>query len=279
MNRTESDLEEHLQHCKYCKSHFLLLTKSANTDLYGDLHQKFVIPFQISCKSWFCPQCSKTFSSKIYVRAKEHFSAENCRLMTLTTDKTKYTTEEAILNINKNFNSFITTIKKLYKNLKFFKVLEISKGDSVHLHVLINQYIPAALISKIWLRFHNSYIVKLQKCTSTAKAISYLLKYLSKSFTSFETNKIYFIFRRRRYSFSRATKLTPKDKSKYSLLGGFIPHYSALTRFLFDLLNGNIIEPESLLTSFLDPDTAIKLHDELFNRGYSVAAPITTVIA
>ena len=153
------------------------------------------------CNSPYCETCNKIKKNKIYHKLVKFSKNRQLRFLTLTY---KYDNNyKTILNkYSKDFNKFITYIRRLNYKFNYFKIIEFTKRKIIHFHLLIDSYIPQHLISNLWYSItSDSFIVHLTKLMNNKKAINYCLKYLTKSFNS--NNDIYVAFKIRRYSFSR----------------------------------------------------------------------------
>ena len=210
--RTETDLEKHTLRCNHCGQRYLLCNATYHTDLFHSTTETRPIVFPLRCNSYFCTDCARLKRNKLYHRALQHFKNCNVRFMTLTTNKTYYTTDEAIKSIASDWNQFLTELKHRYGDFRFFRVLEISDKLSVHLHILINEYIPQELIVRLWTRIHHSNICLIKRAGSYKDAIKYMLKYLSKDMAQPESNSYFYLYQKRRFSFSRH-QLPEENKS------------------------------------------------------------------
>jgi len=261
MKRTKTDFENHLERVKNCKTKFILCQdckKVLNLPLFTQ--EKFKI-FPVSCKSYFCETCAKRKIFLLKNKIKLALKNENWRFLTLTTAKSKFTFYEALQKINFDFNTFLTNIRKKYPDLKYFKVLEISKNKSVHLHILINKYIPAELIKKYWYMDHKSFIIKIEKAEDNFKVLNYLLKYFYKNFSDNFQNEIFYLNKKRRYSVSHNLfKKFVKEKI-YKLLSEKPLSLENFLIFLSNKLSKNLLNFSELKFFNFPNDEIICLQD------------------
>jgi len=136
------------------------------------------------CKSYSCPVCGKKKTLDLLDRLK-NVNLAKYRFFTLTLQNKKtYTdTEKNLQQVSKYFNKLNLALRKKpqYKGLEYFRVTEIGKDGMVHVHGIINKYIPIKELSAMWLSItKNSYRTDIKKIKSKRDAINYLFKYLSK---------------------------------------------------------------------------------------------------
>ncbi len=136
------------------------------------------------CKSYSCPICGKKKTLDLVQRLKTvNLSKYRFFTLTLKNEKTYSDTEKNLLQISKYFNKLNLTLRKnpKYKGLEYFRVTEIGKDGMVHVHGIINKYIPIQELSAIWLKItKNSYRTKIERIKNKKDAIQYLYKYLTK---------------------------------------------------------------------------------------------------
>jgi len=150
-------------------------------------------PFR--CNSWRCPSCSQI--KKKWLRYRLGNWAEKLGLKyfwTFTLDQSKLTYTElerfgdplhewtrcAALYLAWVWNKFRTALKRKYPKLQFILVREFHKNNKVmHLHVLVNGWIPQRWASKKWERYGGGPVcwVKYVDCHRVS---GYLVKYISK---------------------------------------------------------------------------------------------------
>lgn len=136
------------------------------------------------CKSYSCPICGKKKTLDLVQRLKTvNLSKYRFFTLTLKNEKTYSDTEKNLLQISKYFNKLNLTLRKnpKYKGLEYFRVTEIGKDGMVHVHGIINKYIPIQELSALWLKItKNSYRTKIERIKNKKDAIQYLYKYLTK---------------------------------------------------------------------------------------------------
>lgn len=158
-------------------------------------------------------------------RTKIYTKGKSIRFLTLTYSTKLYSVEEVIERQKKDFNKFINHLRKNYdKNFTYLKIIEFTKKNYIHFHILLDIFIPIQLIQSIWKKLTGSYIAFITKVNSHRHAINYVMKYLSKTFHH-EANKLYFIYKLRRFSFSKnAFEKHEKPKSNFIMLDEFFSY-------------------------------------------------------
>lgn len=190
-------------------------------------------------------------------------SQDTWRLLTLTTNKTVHDTDDALRNINLAWNAFATVLRRQYPGIRYFKVLEVSDKKSVHLHIILNKYIPAPWIIKYWSRYWQSYIVDIKAVQTIKETLNYILKYVFKSTDNFNSNKIFYIYNKRRFSFSRSWSLEKPEKKSYTTYTKLIFSLPALFEFLKARINEGEIEFRDIFYDTLPDDLQTVIHDTI----------------
>ena len=184
------------------------------------------------CKSYSCPICGKKKVLDLVARLKTVDLAKY-RFFTLTlkNQKTLVNTEQNLERVSKCFNKLNLALRKRpeFKGLEYFRVTEIGKDGMVHVHGIVNKYIPSKLLSELWLKItKDSYITKIERIKNKKDAVQYLYKYLTKDVSSknkdldaafFNSDKknsaaMFYELNKRRFCASR--KFFPEKKEKNS---------------------------------------------------------------
>lgn len=137
------------------------------------------------CKSYSCPICGQKKVFDLIDRLKG-LRLSNYRFFTLTL-KNNFTLDDTEKNINRINSCFNDLNKKLrkregFKDLEYFKVVEIGKDGMVHIHGIWNKYIPVKKLSQLWTTVTgDSYRVDLKRIKSSSDAMKYIFKYLTKN--------------------------------------------------------------------------------------------------
>jgi hypothetical protein len=169
------------------------------------------------CKSYFCPSCAAKKNYKYNLRIKQNLGDRSWRFLTLTTINDGRNKSSQIKKISKDWNKLRTLLRKHYGSFSYAKVLEVGDKGMVHLHILIDVYIPIERIRKLWVKYCGAYKIDISKVKSHERIVRYILKYLSKSARSESTNELFYITSCRRITFSRNMRLDPYDGDTYRL--------------------------------------------------------------
>lgn len=170
----------------------------------------------VPCMSWKCEECASLMGYKISRRLYEavQMKQSKARLLTLTIEN-----DHGKLYATTQFNRFRTRMRQLgYMNV-YFWCKEFQVRGARHFHVVVHEYIPIKIISKVW-NLGYAWISAIEG----ARASRYVSKYLAKGNDSrFEHNE-------RRYGCSRGympvTVHTPNSDWTY------------YTRYQFEMLWG-----------------------------------------
>jgi hypothetical protein len=186
-------------------------------------------------------------------RVKLNIKKETWYFVTLTTAKGNFTTAQALAQINKSWNAFLATIKIKYKNVLYVRVLEISKTESVHLHVIWNINVPRTRVKRLWERYHKSYICDVsEKPISHADIAAYISKYMDKDMQSTNVNDWYYLHQKRRYSFSRNMERIAKLRD-FKLLEDLVHSGDNLLKYIASNLDGDDWKLTDLCLDYLPP--------------------------
>lgn len=136
------------------------------------------------CKSYSCPICGKKKVLDLVDRLKT-VDLKKYRFFTLTLKNKKnlVDTEQNLQRVSKCFNKLNLALRKKpqYKGLEYFRVTEIGRDGMVHVHGIVNKYIPSGELSTMWLKItKDSYITKIERIKNKRDAVNYLYKYLTK---------------------------------------------------------------------------------------------------
>jgi hypothetical protein len=140
--------------------------------------------------------------------------------MTLTTSRDDFSIDEAVNTLSRDWDMFCKRLRRRYPGMKYFKIVEWHRNGRPHLHILLNTYIPKQYISKTWAEIRRSPITDI-KSVGTASATRYATKYMTKAMdTTDGTAALFYLFRRRRFSFSQNFLPTSHPDTKYILWHG-----------------------------------------------------------
>jgi hypothetical protein len=153
------------------------------------------------CGRWDCPHCSAVKKNRVLDRANNGFTftRKGFRIRFLTLTLANGAKNE---DMGKYWNRLRASLRKNgYKHFQFFWTKELTEKGKVHMHILMDAYVPKKEIKRLWYLAteETSYIVKIKSPESLKikNAAAYMTKYLTKSMGSrLGKNK-------RKYGFSR----------------------------------------------------------------------------
>ena len=233
--RNNEQLYRHLERTKTCGNRFILTKHEIKADLFGEKMQPMITPLPLFCNSYFCSHCSKKKKNILFMKAKQGMQNESWRMLTLTTKNTGDNLQLNFFLFAKAWNKLATFLRKRHQDLKYFKVMEIGKNGMLHAHILINIYVQKEIIKKLWKKYTGAYIIDIRRVTGNKKSLNYILKYFEKSLEEFETNKYFYQFQKRHFSFSRNWKKQEKKKEKFRLISERVFTAQALHDILLQL--------------------------------------------
>jgi len=161
------------------------------------------------CKRWDCPHCGDVKKSQVLDRAKNGFlNAEGggyrVRFLTLTLEGQAHEWD-----IGKYWNRLRASLRRHgFKFYRYFWVKERgAKSGRIHMHILIDAYVPVKLIKRLWFLAtdRTSYIVDIRapKHGNLNSVAGYMAKYMTKAVEAHIGKK------QRRFGFSRHRNFRP----------------------------------------------------------------------
>lgn len=194
--RSYEQYERHLNRVKSCSTTFELgyVQKS-----YTEFH---VHPCAYSCNSYFCEHCAQKKRKMLLRKLRAIKNANNLRFLTLTLSASDYDPTTSISKISEFFNTLCKLLRYRKYKFQYFKIIEMTKNNISHLHILIDTYIPAPLISSLWKQITGSYIIKILQVKDKKQVFTYISKYITKTLTSY-SNLLFYFYNKRRYSYSK----------------------------------------------------------------------------
>lgn len=252
--RTNQDLQNHLKKIPDCSNFYRKFIKSTGPEGLKpgqDYLYKFL---PILCKSPFCPNCARVRQKNIIRRLKASTEKNNFRFFTLTTVNS-YNTRRDLLHIEKCWRQLLKILYKSYPKLTFFRVIELgTENGMVHIHGLWNIYIDFIELSKLWCKLSGAYRVNLKSVFNDAGAIAYITKYISKTFDNYNENEIFYLMKKRKFSFSKNFQQISKSTAEWKIYSYLTFHKNHLRK-----------EINSMIKDLLIPESNIIL-DNLFNE-------------
>ena len=153
-----------------------------------DRHRFFTLEY---CYLRFCSRCGPRSFSRLYAKyapvleyARIHQTRKlRLRIITLTSQNTGSLRSKQIRDFNKEVKKALKKLLKGCENWGAIWVNEVGRNNTnLHAHILIFcPYIPQRRLSEVWRQISGNPVVWIsQVVASGPKALSYLLKYVSK---------------------------------------------------------------------------------------------------
>lgn len=168
-----------------------------------------VVP--VRCKTWRCPGCGPrrraAYCGAIAAAAERH---KMVRMLTLTLDMWRLgPSENPIRYIQACWAELRLSITRSFgAGMRFIRVIELrADGSHVHLHCLIDRYLPQRWLSRAWQRVGGGKIVDI-RMVAPRRVAAYVAKYMAKALDGGQ------MYRLRRVTCSRGVQLLAKKKSE-----------------------------------------------------------------
>lgn len=123
--------------------------------------------------------------SKYYRRIKNKLttqfrdSKKKYTFLTLTYDQNTNSKAFCFNMLKSNIREFIRLLRKRYKKIQYFWIIELTKNGYPHIHIIFDRYAHWKIINAIWRGVTDSYITYIKQIPSSAVA-GYLTKYLTR---------------------------------------------------------------------------------------------------
>jgi len=246
------------------------------------------------CKSYSCPICGKKKVLDLLDRLKL-VDLKKYRMFTLTllNKKTYSDTEKNLIEVSKYFNKLNLALRKKpeYKGLEYFRVIEVGKDGMVHIHGIINKYIPIRELSALWLKItKNSYRTKIERIKNKSDAVRYLFKYLTKDvaaknrnidptfFNKDKTNSAALFYELNKRRFCASRKFFPVKQEKDT---EWLPYYyENETVKTVEIVIASMVRQYGLKLENFDFDNYYQSDQfifELLQSGNKIKAPPTDI--
>ena len=123
---------------------------------------------------------------------------------------------------------------------------------------------------QLWKKISGAYRVNLKSVFDSAGAVGYISKYITKTFSNTEENKIFYLLKKRKFSFSKNLFQKEKHKNNYVVYDFIVYHKSKLSREIYLMVHEFFIPRENISTDnlFLDEDLLKSFQSRPPNRFY-----------
>lgn len=232
--KSQAQLSRHQQSVERCGCRYLVAKKTYNTDLFNNETTTKISPLPLYCKSYFCNSCANVKRQKYRARIKKNLSNKSWRFLTLTTVNANGNTVANMTKINQDWNKLNTLLKKKFGRFSYVKSLEVGKNGMVHLHILIDIFLPIRFIRVYWKKYCGAFMIDISKVKSHKQCLNYVTKYISKSSDDEAINSLFYLLNRRRITFSRDIKYERILDANYKLITDHVFRNKELEQFLID---------------------------------------------
>lgn len=150
--------------------------------LYSKKEQKFFL-YRPKSKSIYGTETQKSNYYKA-LRGKLKINKTNSNnkvsFVTLTYDSKLYSPVQVLRRCKHDIQNFLKLVRYYVGKINYFWIVELTKKDYVHFHILVKEYIPAKIISQCWLKTTGSIITHVKGVSRTV-ASRYISKYVGDS--------------------------------------------------------------------------------------------------
>jgi hypothetical protein len=140
-----------------------------------------IAPFR--CNSWDCYCCAHRMRCNLIEELDRLIEErpELRRLLTITLDEEVAPDgqDEQHQYLTERWNALRTEIKDQYPGMSFVWIREEGESDNPHLHLLVDRYLPQAMLSKTAQRVGLGEVVDIRR-VNARNAAKYVTKYLTK---------------------------------------------------------------------------------------------------
>jgi len=176
-----------------------------------------VARLRLRCNSWLCDICRKKKSRKFALATEQFFKGDRVSILSLTMNRSRDISASYAV-IKPNWNRLRTFLTRKIGRFKYVQVLEAQpKSGFPHLHVLINKYIPAAVLKKGISASGFGRIYDIKEVNDQG-AFAYVRKYLSKKWSHEIALDIVVDLHMRFCSGSRGFRLSRTAGNKWSMV-------------------------------------------------------------
>lgn len=189
----------------------------------------------VECGKFSCPYCRAKKKRRLARFISKACPKSEFSFLTLTLKYNNDTLAKRWHDLNHFWDILLKRFKRQVPNVKYFRVVELQKNGTPHIHALINFYVPNWVVKEIWTELTgDSFIAKFEKVRSSCSG--YILKYFSKSIQDIKYIRSATGKKTRIFNWSRNLFSVKKPKKGWELLGFFMFKISAV-EFLTDYKN------------------------------------------
>lgn len=161
----------------------------------------------------------KNLRSKLVINKQT--TNKKISFITLTYDTKLYSAVTVVNRCKRDIQLWLKLIRNRVGKINYFWIVELTKQNYVHFHLIMKEYIPAKIIRSCWMKVTGSIITNV-KGVSRKAAAKYITKYISDA-TKLSEDQAKFLYEnyfKRLYSNSKGFfEKRHKPKGIYKLLG------------------------------------------------------------
>lgn len=216
-NRIDYSLEEYQEIIKTRWHTSLLWLSERNPDGHRNLFFARPVPRTV----WLPGKPRQKYYKKLFFRLHNQLACSDRKysFATLTYSTKQYSNIMAAALLSNHIKEFIRLIRKRYKKVQYFWIIELTKNYQPHIHIIFDCFIHWKVLRAIWRKVTGSYITNIKSIPSSAAA-GYITGYLTKQ-SKQNNHQFEFIFKHidRLYCSSRNFFFkSDKILSKYILI-------------------------------------------------------------
>lgn len=189
-------LAAHMDRVSECGSFAVIVRQQTP---FGPCYVRYIA----RCNSRFCRPCATLKSKEWQKKIVGSFKKSHCVMITLTFDASAPSPLADPKYYSLAWDTFLKRLRRRYPQLRFARLVELTKSGRPHFHILVNQYIPQKYISWAFAECGGGSVADIRYVDPGRSAI-YVTKYITKSHISdFNTAQFFFLTRMRAVSTSR----------------------------------------------------------------------------
>lgn len=158
----------------------------------------------------------KKIENKLNHQLAQH---DNYTFLTLTYNTSLYSRDRAFSLLKYHIREFFRLLRKKYPGIQYFWVIELTRQNYPHIHIMLDRFAFWKVISAIWKRITGNLIINIKKIPGSGAA-RYMAKYVSKQ-SKHQARQFCIIFKKidRLYGYSGSFfTATQKQKSEWIFL-------------------------------------------------------------
>lgn len=164
-----------------------------------------------TCKTWGCKVCRERVAALVRLRMEYGcLKLNNSFLITLTYENSGMDSLRDADSVQMDLQRFWTYMRLKHPNLSYFKIVEMTKKEQIHLHLIVGNITPGSKdtcdktfakrrkekckldcvhcqVVHVWENITGSFVVDVRTIYNAAGLANYLGKYLTKQFYNWDS--------------------------------------------------------------------------------------------